>query len=215
MAMLNVPVFSSATPQSFFERLDADRPEATTGKPDPARQKAVAERFTDNKALAAWMSQHRPPPSFANASYHGLHAFRFVNAQDQARWVKWRFVPHDGEKELGEDAMKTAPADFLAKALAERLQQGSVAWDMVLTLGEPDDPVNDPTQIWPAGRTEVTVGTLQIQHAGGSAAKPLTSTRWCSATACRPRRTIRCSLSARRPMPSPGQGAARKWPRAK
>ncbi|WP_051242963.1 catalase family peroxidase [Azohydromonas australica] len=173
MAMLNVPVFSSAMPQSFFERLDADRPDPTTGKPDLARQKAVAERFTDNKALAAWMSQHRPPPSFANASYHGLHAFRFVNAQDQARWVKWHFVPRDGEKELSEDEIKAAPADFLAKALAERLQHGPVAWDMVLTLGEPGDPVNDPTRPWPAGRTEVTVGTLQVEHAGGSACEAI------------------------------------------
>ncbi|NML16444.1 catalase family peroxidase [Azohydromonas caseinilytica] len=168
MAMLNVPVFSSATPESFFARLDADRPDPATGKPDPARQKAVAERYTDNKPLAAWMAQHRPPPSFANASYHGLHAFRFVNAQDQARWVKWRFVPRDGEQELSEEQLKTAPADFLAPALAERLRKGPVEWDMVLTLGQDGDPLTDPTQAWPAGRTEVSVGTLQIQRAGGS-----------------------------------------------
>ena len=173
MAMLNVPVFSSATPESFFARLDADRPDPATGKPDPAKQKAVAERYTDNKPLAAWMSQHRPPPSYANASFHSLHAFRFVNAQDQARWVKWHFVPRDGEKELGEDELKSAGADFLVPALAERLRKGPVEWDMVLTLGQDGDPVSDPTQAWPAGRTEATVGTLQIARAGGGACEAI------------------------------------------
>jgi catalase len=168
MALLHVPVFGAATPQSFHARLDADRPDAATGKPDPALQAAVAERFTDNKALGAWFAQHRPPASYTQTAYHSLHAFRFVNAQGNARWVKWRFVPKDGIVELNEDQLKAAPPNFLEAALQEKLAQAPAEWDLVLTLGEAGDPIDNPALAWPQERREATVGRLIISKAGGS-----------------------------------------------
>lgn len=173
MALLNVPVFSAATPEAFFARLDADRPDPATGKPDAARQKAVAEKYTDNKPLGAWLSQHRPPPSYGNTTYHSLHAFEFTNAQHQSRWVKWRFVPRDGDLELSDEQLKAAPPSFLAAALTERLAKGPVEWDLVLTLAESGDPLDNPTLAWPAGRSEVKVGTLAIERAGGTACEAI------------------------------------------
>lgn len=168
MSMLHVPLFSSATPESFHARLDADRPDPATGKPDAARQAEVAARHTDNRPLGAWMSAHRPPAAYTQASYHSLHAFRFVDAAGQARWVKWRFVPLDGEAELDDDALKTAAPNFLEAALQRRLATSPAEWNLVLTLGEAGDPIDDPTQAWPAGRREVTIGRLAIVRSGGT-----------------------------------------------
>lgn len=173
MAMLNVPVFAADNPVSFHARLDADRPDPATGKPDPAKQKAVAEQYSDNKPLGAWLREHRPPPSYANAAFYSLHAFRFSNAKNEARWVKWRFEPRDGVQELGDEALKTAAPNFLDAALAERLAKGPAQWDLVLTLAEAGDPLDNPTQAWPAGRTEVKVGVLSLVKSGGDACEPV------------------------------------------
>lgn len=173
MAMLNVPVFAADNPVSFHARLDADRPDPATGKPDPAKQKAVAEQYSDNKALGAWLREHRPPPSYTHAAFHSLHAFRFTNAKNEARWVKWRFEPRDGVLELSDEAMKAAAPNFLDAALAERLAKGPAEWDLVLTLGEAGDPLDNPTQAWPAGRTEVKVGVLSLTSSGGDACEAI------------------------------------------
>ncbi len=173
MAMLNVPVFAADNPVSFHARLDADRPDPATGKPDLAKQKAVAEQYSDNKALGAWLGQHRPPPSYANAAFYSLHAFKFSNAKNEAKWVKWRFEPRDGVVELSDEAMKAAAPNFLEAALTERLAKGPAEWDLVLTLAEPGDALDNPTKAWPVGRTEVKVGVLSLKSSGGDACEAI------------------------------------------
>jgi hypothetical protein len=44
----------------------------------------------------------------------------------------------------------------------QRIHHGPAHWDMILTIGEPGDPENDPTDLWPPNRKEVKVGTLAI-----------------------------------------------------
>jgi catalase len=51
------------------------------------------------------------------------------------------------------------------RALITRTQQGPVRWDMLLTIGEPGDPENDPTILWPKERKELKAGTLTISSA--------------------------------------------------
>jgi catalase len=57
------------------------------------------------------------------------------------------------------------PRDFLERALINRMRQGPARWDMILTIGEPGDPEDDPTILWPANRKELKVGTLTIASA--------------------------------------------------
>ena len=49
--------------------------------------------------------------------------------------------------------------------MIERVKQGPVKWDMIVTLGEPGDPENDPTKLWPSDRKEFKAGTLTITGA--------------------------------------------------
>jgi catalase len=70
-------------------------------------------------------------------------------------------------QELSDDALKAAAPNFLDAALAERLAKGPAQWDLVLTLGEAGDPLDNPTKAWPAGRTEVKVGVLSLNASGG------------------------------------------------
>jgi catalase len=46
------------------------------------------------------------------------------------------------------------PRDFLEQALINRARRGPVRWDMLLTIGEPGDPEDDPTIEWPQDRKE-------------------------------------------------------------
>ncbi len=165
MTMLNTPVFGAATPKTFLDLMAASQSDPATGKPDPEKIKAFKASHPDNAAQAAFLANNNPPTNYANSSYWGIHTFKFVNQDKKTTLVRWRFVPQDGEQRLSDDALKSSPPNFLEQALIDRVKRGPVRYDMMLTLGMPGDPENDPTLAWPEDRKQLKAGTLTISSA--------------------------------------------------
>src|SRR3990167_2197549 len=155
MTMLNTPVFGAAQPQTFLDLIVAMKPDPATGKPDPAKIKAFKASHPDNLAQAAFLANNNPPTSYANSAYFGIHTFKFINRDNKTTYVRWRFVPQDGEKRLSDDELKSLPPNFLEHALIERTKRGPVRWDMLIALGEPGDTEDNPTIAWPEKRKTV------------------------------------------------------------
>lgn len=159
-AMLNAPVFAFATPQGFYGNLVAHQPDPRTGKPDPARIKAFNAAHPEMKPFMAWAHATTPSASFATQRYHSLDAFYMRNAQGQRHAVRWQFVP--------QTATDAAPvttrigADELDADLNQRLAQGPLRWNLVITVAQPGDPTSDATKAWPADRRQITAGTLVL-----------------------------------------------------
>jgi catalase len=165
MTMLNIPVFGAAHPRTFLDLMVAMKPDPATGKPDPKKLDAFKASHPDSSALNDFMARNNPPASYARSPYFGIHTFKFVNRADKITLVRWRFVPQDGEKQLSDAELATMPPDFLEQALIERARRGPVRWDMMVTLGKPGDPEDNPTLAWPANRKQVRAGTLTLTSA--------------------------------------------------
>jgi catalase len=165
MAMLNVPIFGAASPQTFLDLMIALKPDPATGKADPEKMKAFKASHPDSLALGQHLASHNPPASYASSSYWGIHTFMVIDRKERTTPVRWRFVPQDGEKRLSDAELKGSPANFLEQALLGRVQKGPVRWDMLLTIGEPGDPQDNPTLAWPSERQEIKAGTLSISAA--------------------------------------------------
>ncbi len=165
ITMLNTPVFGAATPQTFLDDIVAKTPDPATGKPDPEKMKAFKASHPDSLPQAEFLAKNNPPISWANSSYFGIHTFKFINKDEKTTPVRWRFVPQDGEKSLTDSELKSSPANFLEQKLIDRAKESPIRWDMMLTLGEPGDPDNNPTLLWPKERKEIKVGTLSITSA--------------------------------------------------
>lgn len=165
ITMLNTPVFGAAQPQTFVDMIVASKPDPATGKPDPAKIKAFQASHPDNRAQAAFLASNNPPPSYANSAFFGIHTFKFINRDKKTTYVRWRFVPQDGEKRLSDEQLKSSPPDFLEQALIKRTKQGPVRWDMLVAIGEPGDTEDNPTIAWPDKRKTVKFGTLTISSA--------------------------------------------------
>ena len=99
-----------------------------SGKPDPEKIKAFKASHPDSLPQAEFLAKHNPPPSWVNSSYFGIHAFKFVNRDNKTTLVRWRFVPEDGEKQLSDDELKSAPKDFLEEKLIDRTRGGPVSY---------------------------------------------------------------------------------------
>ena len=165
ITMINVPIFAAASPASFRDAVVAAKPDPKTGKPDPQKLKAYAETHPDAMALTKLASEHTPTASYYESTFFSIHTFKFVDSKGAEHPVKWRFVPRDGTKEMTTAEMKSAPHDFLEARLIERLRKGPALWDMVVYVGQPGDPEDNPTLAWPENRKHLVAGTLTITDA--------------------------------------------------
>ncbi|GLQ88972.1 catalase family peroxidase [Dyella flagellata] len=155
--MNSMPVFLVATPQAFYEFLQAQQPDPSTGKPNPAKMGAFFAAHPETAAFLAWVKTARPSASFATESYWSLNAFVFVDANGQKHAVRWRVVPQTSGTSTG-----ASDADYLDADLTRRLAQGPLRWHLVFTLANPGDPTNDATKAWPSDRREIDAGTLVL-----------------------------------------------------
>lgn len=156
MAMLNLPVFPDNTPQGFYERTLAAKPLASTGKPDPDAMPRFLAGHPETKAAMNIIKAQTPSPGFADSTFRSLMAFYFVDDKGTRTPVRWSLEP----------MQKALPAgggdDRLFDALIRQIRTGPLRWRMLLTVGEPGDPVADATVPWPAERRVIDAGTLTL-----------------------------------------------------
>ncbi|WKG06182.1 catalase family peroxidase [Mycolicibacterium sp. HK-90] len=159
-AMINLPVFPDATPQGFYERMLASRPQPQTGKPDPQAMADFLARHPETAAAMKIIKQDPPSPGFANSTYRGLNAFRATNAEGQTTAVRWAAVPvphaRPAERHQSDDG------NVLFDALIDTVALGPISWKLVLTVADPADPTHDATLPWPADRQTIEAGTITL-----------------------------------------------------
>ena len=177
ITMIDLPIFGAMSPASFRDAIVAGKPDPKTGKPDPEKMKAYAASHPDAMALSKYASNHAPTANYYQSTFFSVHTFKFIDAKGAEHMVKWRFVPRDGTKEMTAAEQKAAPHDFLEKNLIARTAKGPAVWDMIVYVGEPGDPTDNPTLAWPESRKHFTAGTLSIKQAApqqkGTACEPI------------------------------------------
>jgi catalase len=113
-------------------------------------------------ALAADAKVLKPPRSYAEQRYFAVHAFIWVGPDGERRAVRYTWEPESGVQFLsGKDAKALGP-DYLHDDLDRRLESGPVRFTLRVQIAEEGDNNADPTVQWPASRTTVDVGTLEL-----------------------------------------------------
>jgi catalase len=162
LVALSLPTFFARTPQDLLEFNAARRPDPTTGEVDLARVGEYLAAHPEAMTAVNAAISHPIPASYATVTYHGLHAFGFVSADDSIQWGRFHLVPSDGEHHLTEEQAATRSADYLRDELAERLARGAAAFRIEVQLADEGDSTVDPTEMWPDERELVEVGQLTI-----------------------------------------------------
>jgi catalase len=159
---VSTPVFVVRTPEDFVELNRLRKPDPETGRPDMER-------------LGAWLGEHPEalpaiqhtlgrdlPASYAQIAYNGLHAYRWVNADGEARFVRFGWQPEAGEATISDEEAREGGPDYLQEEIVRRIEGGPVAFRLVVRLAEEGDPIDDPTAAWPDEREAVEVGRLEV-----------------------------------------------------
>src|SRR5712672_1100493 len=160
-AMINFPLFPVRTPEIFYERLLAFKPDPATGKPVPAQVKPFEERHPESVEVLKVITAEPRSSGFGNTTFHGLNTFLFTNVAGNTTPVRWLLKPVQPFEAAG-----AAPPDknYLFDELITQIHRQPLRWRLIVIVGKPGDPTNDPSIGWPADREQVDVGTLTLDR---------------------------------------------------
>lgn len=153
--------FPTATSGEFRELLLAI---GTSGA--GASKPTALDAFLATHPIArTFLTTQKPfPESYGTLSYFGVNAFRFTDAAGHARFVRYRFVPVDGERFLPSGAVGAKGPDYLQTELPEHLARAPIAFTWFAQIAEPGDEIGDPSIAWPENRRLVKLGTIRIDR---------------------------------------------------
>ena len=162
--MNNIPVFPVNSARGFYEQLLAYSPDPATGKSDPAKIKAFLAAHPEAARALALIKKRQVTSGFADSTFNGLNAFRFVDAAGAATTVRWSAVP---VQPVAADAAGQPEAEddnYLFDQLIAQIAQHPRQWRLIVTIGQARDPTDDATQPWPGGRQQIDAGTVTIDR---------------------------------------------------
>jgi catalase len=159
---VTTPAFVSRTPEDFLQLMQLRKPDPESGQPDWEKLGAFLADHPESQTAVQWTLNAEPPASFATQTYHSPHTFRLIASTGTQTLVRYRWRPEAGEATLPDDEARELGGDYLRGELQERLGQGPVSFDLKLQIPAEDDPIDDPTAVWPDDRERLVAGRLEI-----------------------------------------------------
>jgi catalase len=159
---ISLPAFFTRTPEDLLAFNAARRPDPSTGQPDINKVGEFLAQHPETMTAVNAAITHPIPVSFATLRYNSLHAYGFEASDGSLRHGRYHFVPDGGERSLTDEEAAAKPPDYLRDELAQRLEKGPAVFHLELEIASEDDPVDDPTAVWPEGRETKNLGRLDI-----------------------------------------------------
>ncbi|WOR15231.1 catalase [Hyphomonas sp. FCG-A18] len=146
--------FPVATSRDFIELLQAKAagPDAT---------KAFAAQHPEFRAYKNYHEAlDKTLRPYEGTTFNSLNTFYLVDAEGKKSAMRFSFQP-SGEQEIVVDTH----ADFFLENMQKNINEGSVSWDMIVTLANPDDAILDPSKQWSGDHVTITAGRFTAQNA--------------------------------------------------
>jgi catalase len=153
---------ATRTPEDFLEFLKLRRPDPETGQPDMEKLGAFLGEHPEAQPAIQSVIGVEPPASFATITYFSPHSFKLVDGDGNGTWVRYRWRPVAGEATIPDGEARERGRDYLRDELAGRLRAGTADFDLLLQLAGDDDPIEDPSAVWPDDRELIVAGRLEI-----------------------------------------------------
>jgi catalase len=170
----NLPVFFIRDAIKFPDMVHSLKPSPVDNLQDPNR---VFDFMSNDPASTHMLTQVYSdlgtPASYREMDGFGVHAYKFINAKGEVRYVKFNWRSQQGIRSLDQTQVSKVQAmDFnhLTRDLYQEINAGNYPkWDLhiqILTPEQLDDfsfnPL-DATKIWP-GVPETKVGTMTLNR---------------------------------------------------
>jgi catalase len=160
--MINTPVFTARTPESFVTFLRVRAPDPQTRQMNAQAVAAANAANPDWMPQIAYLRDLPPPASYATERYFGVNSFVLKDAAGLRRHVRWTFEPVAGRVGLTPEERQARGTTFLAAELRQRVAAAPAEWRVLLQMPAAGDPLNDAVVAWPMDRPTLEVARLRI-----------------------------------------------------
>jgi catalase len=156
----SVDGFPARTAEEFLEFLHALR----ASGPDVPKPAPVEIFLGSHPAALEFVQAPKPfPVSFFRESFFAVNAYKFTNGEGVTRYGRYRIRPDDGNEYLDAAAAAKMGPDFLFDEIKAKLAKGPGKMRISVQIASKDDVVNDSTVHWPADRSEIEFGTIELK----------------------------------------------------
>lgn len=131
-----------------------------------AKQPAALDAFLASHPIAkTFLTTQKPPPeSYSTLTYFGVNAFEVTDAQGSRHFIRYRFVPLNGDSLLTPEQLATKGPNYLQTELPERLGKAPVAFAWFAQISDGADVIGDPSVAWPESRKLVKLGVITVNR---------------------------------------------------
>ncbi len=136
--------------------------------PQAAKPTALDKFLESHPVAKTFLTTQKTPASYATSDYFGVNAFKFTNKEGVSHFVRYQFIPEDGEQLLTEAQMANAGPEYLQQEIKTRISKNPIRFKMYAQIAEDSDNIKDPSVAWPASRKLILLGIVEIQKMGSN-----------------------------------------------
>lgn len=130
-----------------------------------ASSPTALDRFLDSHPVAkTFLTTQKNPASYAGISYFGVNSFKFTNQQGESHFIRYQFIPVNGEELLTAEQMAKEGPEYLQEEIKKRMALRPIKFKMYAQIAEDGDNIEDPSVAWPDSRKKVLLGTIEITN---------------------------------------------------
>jgi len=158
MSMNTLDFFPVATPEAFAELMRAK----AAGKDAVKAFKAKSADLRKFKAYEA--NSKKELVAYEGSQFNSVNSFYLVDRNGKNTAVRWSFVPSQKHS-----LVVAQSQNFLFDNIKQNLKETTVSWDMIVTIANPDDVVDNATMQWQGEHQKVLAGRLRIKSVSSEA----------------------------------------------
>lgn len=173
----NLPVFFIRDAIKFPDMVHAFKPSpVSNGASDPNRVFDFFSNLPESTHMLTWLfSDFGIPANYRQMEGNGVHAYKWVNANGEVTYVKYKWVPQQEVKNLTQDEANKIQSTAIEHAtldLRNEIEKGNFPkWDLYVQMLKKEDfealnfnPI-DVTKIWPESVAKsIKVGTMTLNE---------------------------------------------------
>jgi catalase len=131
--------------------------------PDAPKPTEVDKYLDAHPATKVFATTQKNPASYATVNYFAANSFRFTNAAGISTYIRYQFIPQEGEQLLTDEELAARSTSYLKDDIKARIALKPVRINMFAQLAGQNDVIDDPSVAWPDTREKVLLGVLEIK----------------------------------------------------
>ena len=132
--------------------------------PEAVKPTALDKFLASHPVAKTFLTTQKTPASYASISYFGVNAFRFTNKKGQTHYIRYQFIPEDGEELLTAEQFANEDANYLQTEIKKRINTHPFRFKMYAQIAVEGDIIGDPSIAWPDSRQRVLLGIIEIRN---------------------------------------------------